>query len=209
MIRWLLNLHPYNISAFRFIAAGCPCDNWTPSFFASSYNSRNRWCQIVRRTIWQFSLPQLLPGFFLYPYKYSHFYFRITNTLSTQPSWKAEVQKILYLSDHEVSALHTSDTESLDGLAFFPIYSWPGDIRYLFHKSEIGNTDNLRFALFAFENNMSPIYFWIFSSSNTERTLARFPNASSKYSGSFTPSLRRNTYGITSMLPNQNSYIWM
>ena len=30
---------------------------------------------------------------------------------------KAEMQKILSLSDHEVSALHTSNSESLDGLA--------------------------------------------------------------------------------------------
>ena len=31
----------------------------------------------------------------------------------------------------------------------------------------------------------------------------------SKFLGSFTPSLRRNTYGITSMSPNQNISIWM
>ena len=38
---------------------------------------------------------------------------------------KAEIQKILSLSDHEATALHTSNMESLDGLAFFPIFSWP------------------------------------------------------------------------------------
>ena len=66
------------------------------------------------------------------------------------------MQKILSFSDHEASALHTSNTESLDGLAFFPICSWPGDIQHLFHKSEIGDTDTFKFVLFAFGNNMSP-----------------------------------------------------
>ena len=54
-----------------------------------------------------------------------------------------------------------------------------------------------------------PICSWIFSSLNTGRTLARFPNNSVKHSGSFIPSLRKDTYGITSMLPNQNISIWM
>ena len=66
------------------------------------------------------------------------------------------MQKILSLSAHEASELHNSNTESLDGLAFFPINSWPGDIRNLFHKSEIGDTDTFKFILFAFGNNMSP-----------------------------------------------------
>ena len=56
---------------------------------------------------------------------------------------------------------------------------------------------------------MSPLCCWIFSSLNTGRTLARFPNESSKYSGSFIPSLRKNIYGITSMSTNQRFSIWM
>ena len=127
-----------------------------PVFFASSYISRNRCCQIVGRTIWQSSVPQLLPGSFPYPYKYLPFYFRITNTLSFS---KAETQKILSLSDHEASALHISNTESLDGLAFFPICSWPADIQHLFHKSEIGDTNTFKLVLHAFGNSMSPHLF--------------------------------------------------
>ena len=66
------------------------------------------------------------------------------------------MQKILSLSDHEASALHSSNTESLDGLAFFSISSWTGYIQHLFHKSEIGDTDTFKFIVFAFGNNMSP-----------------------------------------------------
>ena len=51
--------------------------------------------------------------------------------------------------------------------------------------------------------------FWIFSSLNTRGILTRFPNDSSKHSGSLIPSLRKNTYGITSILPNRNISIWM
>ena len=69
---------------------------------------------------------------------------------------KAEMQKILSLSDHEASALHIFITESPNGLAFFPICSWPGDIQHLLHKSEIGDTSTFKFILFAFGNNMSP-----------------------------------------------------
>ena len=69
------------------------------------------------------------------------------------------MQRILSLSEHEALELQNSNTESLDdGLAFFPINSWPRDIRTLFHKSEIGDTDTFKFILFAFGNNISPIY---------------------------------------------------
>ena len=64
--------------------------------------------------------------------------------------------KILPISDHEASALHISNTESLDGLAYFPICSWPGDIRHLFHKSKIGDIDTFKFVLFALGNKISP-----------------------------------------------------
>ena len=109
----------------------------------------------------------------------------------------AEMQKILSLFDNEGSALHTSSTESLDGLAFFPICSRPGEIQHLFRKSKIGYTDTFKFLTSAFGNNIFPIYSWIFPSSNREKTLVRFPNAPSKYSGSLTPRLRTNPYVIT------------
>ena len=66
------------------------------------------------------------------------------------------MQKILSLSEHESSELHNSNTESLDGLAFFPINSWPRDIQNLFLKCEIGDTDTFKFILFACGNYMSP-----------------------------------------------------
>ena len=107
------------------------------------------------------------------------FCFRITNKLITQ-SWR-QMQRILSLSEHEALELQNSNTESVDGLAFFPINSWPRVIRTLFHKSEIGVTDTFKFILFAFGNNISPIYSWIFFSLNTRRILASFPNESSKH----------------------------
>ena len=94
---------------------------------------------------------------------------------------KTEMQRILSLSEHEALELQNSNTESVDGLAFFPINSWPRVIRTLFHKSEIGVTDTFKFILFAFGNNISPIYSWIFFSLNTRRILASFPNESSKH----------------------------
>ena len=60
-------------------------------------------------------------------------------------------EKDLHLNAvEEASELYTSNTESLDGLAFFSINSWPEDIRQLFHKSEVGDTDAFKFILFAF-----------------------------------------------------------
>ena len=81
------------------------------------------------------------------------FCFRITNKLITQ-SWR-QMQRILSLSEHEALELQNSNTESLDGLAFFPINSWPRVIRTLFHKSEIGDTDTFKFILFALETTYS------------------------------------------------------
>ena len=66
------------------------------------------------------------------------------------------MQKILFLSEHEASELHNSNTESLDHLPFFPKNSWSGGIQDLFHKSKIGDTDTFKFVIFAFGNNMSP-----------------------------------------------------
>ena len=65
---------------------------------------------------------------------------------------KAEMQKILFLRDNEASGLYTSNTESFDGLAFFPICLWPGEIQHLFRKSKIGYTNTFKFVLSAFGN---------------------------------------------------------
>ena len=94
--------------------------------------------------------------FFPYPEKYSPFLFQDYQHIVHKAFLKTEMQKILSFSDHEASALHASNTESLDGLAFFPICSYPGDMQHLFHKSEIGYTNTFKFVLFAFGNNMSP-----------------------------------------------------
>ena len=104
---------------------------------------------------------------------------------------KAEMQRILSLSEHEALELQNSKTESLDGLAFFPINSRPRDIQILFHKSKIDDDDTFKFIVFVFENNMSSICSWIFSSLNTGRILLRFLNESSKHGWSFIPSLRK------------------
>ena len=69
---------------------------------------------------------------------------------------KADMQRTLPLSEHEVLEFQNSNIESLDGLAFFPISSWPGDIQTLFHKTEIGGIDTFQLILFAYGNNMSP-----------------------------------------------------
>ena len=55
------------------------------------------------------------------------------------------MQRILSLSEHEALVLQNSNTDSLDGVAFFPINAWPRDIQTLVHKFEIGGTDTFRF----------------------------------------------------------------
>ena len=72
---------------------------------------------------------------------------------------KTEMQRIPSLSDHEAAELHNCNTESLDGLAFFPINSWPADIRNLFHKSEPSDISTFKFIVFAFDSNISPHLF--------------------------------------------------
>ena len=69
------------------------------------------------------------------------------------------MQKILSLSEHEAQELQNSNTESLDGFAFFPINSWAREIWNLFHKSEIDDTDNFKLMFFAFSNNVPHPYF--------------------------------------------------
>ena len=84
------------------------------------------------------------------PFLFQH-YQQIVNT----DFLKAEMQKILSLSEHETSELQNSNTKSLDSLAFFPINSLPRDIQNVFYKSEIFDTDTFKFVLFAFGSNMS------------------------------------------------------
>ena len=83
------------------------------------------------------------------------FWFRITSTLLT-PSWRQRCKK--YSPSLIMKPQHSTlpTTECLDGLTFFPICSWPGDMQHLFHKSEIGDTETFKFVVFAFGNKMSP-----------------------------------------------------
>ena len=109
--------------------------------------------------MWLYDSPHC-HGFFLvfFPFLIQKFGFLFQNYqyIVHTAFLKTEVQRILSLSDHEASALHTSNAEFLNGLAFFPICSWPEDILLLFHKSEIGDTDTFKFVLFAFGNNTCP-----------------------------------------------------
>ena len=50
---------------------------------------------------------------------------------------------------------------------------------------------------------------WNFPHSLRFPLLARYPKKSCRHSGSFFPSLIKNTYGMTSILPNQNASICM
>ena len=113
--------------------------------------------------------------FFPYPYKYFSFFFQDYQHIVHTAVLKADIQKILCLSDHEATLLHTSNIESLDSLAFFPIFSWPGDIRHLLHKSEIGHTDTFKFVLFEFESNMSPHLFLNFLFIKYRKTPGKIP----------------------------------
>ena len=98
----------------------------------------------------------------------------------------------------------------LMALLFFPINSWPRDIRNLFHKSKNGNTNTFKVILFTFGNNISFIWSWIFFPFNTRRNLPRFPNEFSRHSESLIPSLRKNIYGITSIFPSKISpFRWL
>ena len=147
--------------------------------------------------------------YFTYPYRYSPFYFRITYKLSTQPSWRQRCKKILFLSYHEASKLHNSKTESLDSLSFFPINSWPGDIRNLFYKSEIGDTDTFKFILFAFGNSLSPHLLLNFLLIKYRNKPGKIPKRIFQIQWIIHSIPEKHTYRITSMSPNQNIAIWM
>ena len=114
------------------------------------------------------------------------------------------MQRIFSLSEHEVLDLQNSNTESFDGLAFFLINLWPRDIWTLFQKSEIGDTDNFKFYVFAFENNMSPHLLLNFLFIKYWKNTGKITKRISKHSGALIPSLIKNTFGITSILPNLN-----
>ena len=72
---------------------------------------------------------------------------------------KNSVSLSLSLSEHEAQELQNSNTESLDGFAFFPANSWTREIWNLFHKSEISNIDNFKLIFFAFSNNKPHPFF--------------------------------------------------
>ena len=57
--------------------------------------------------------------YFPHPYIYSPFLFQDYQQMINTGFLKAELQKILSLSEREATELHDSNTESLDGLAFF------------------------------------------------------------------------------------------
>ena len=117
------------------------------------------------------------------------------------------MQKILSLSEHEAQELQNSNIESLDGFAFFPINSWTREIWNLFHKFEIGDTDNFKLIFFAFSNNMAHPYFHLnFHFIKYQKYPTKIPKriVFSKHSGLFIPSLTKKIYGITSIFPNQN-----
>ena len=104
----------------------------------------------------QFSLPEDLLGISLTHIDIPPFSFQDYQQIVNTVFLKAEMQKILSLSEHQASELHNSNSESLDGKAFFPINSWPEDVENLFYKFETGDNDTFKFILFAFGNNMSP-----------------------------------------------------
>ena len=94
--------------------------------------------------------------YFPYPYRYLRlFYFRITNKSSTQPSWKQRYKKYYPSLNMKPQGSIILTQIPLMALRF----SWPGNIRNLFDKSEIGDTDDtFKFILFAFGNNMAPLH---------------------------------------------------
>ena len=84
---------------------------------------------------------------------------------------------------------------------------WPRNIQTLFHKFEIGDTDTFKFILFAVGKNMSPHLLLNFLFIKYQRNPGKIPKH--KHGGQVIPSLRRNTYSITLILPNRNISIWM
>ena len=122
-------------------------------------------------------MPQNLLGTSLTHTGIPPFYFRITNKLSTQPSWRQRCKKD-----------YPFNTESLNVLAFFPINS---EIFPVNPKLVIPTPSNSSFL--HLETTNPPICSRIFSSLNAGRTLARFPNKFSKYSGSLIPYLKKKT----------------
>ena len=118
------------------------------------------------------------------------------------------MQRILSLSEHDVFEFLNFNSEPFDGLAFFPIHG-QGTSKLSSINPKLVTPTSSNSSSLHLETTCTPICSWIFSSLNIGRILARFLNESSKHSGSVIPSLTKNTYGITLILPNQNIFIWM
>ena len=58
-----------------------------------------------------------------------------------------------YLSPQNILKERYHIQKSLDGNAFFPIYTWPLDIQLLFTNIPINDTDTFKFIIFMFGNN--------------------------------------------------------
>ena len=70
-------------------------------------------------------------------YRYPLLFFQDYQEIVSTAFLNAEMQKILSLSEREAQELQNSNTESLDGFAFFLINSWTREIWNLLHKSKM------------------------------------------------------------------------
>ena len=83
---------------------------------------------------------------------------------SGKMSWVKEYREtIRYLSKAEVIAERKELFEIINGDAFFPLSSWPRDLRLAFWKKPIGDTETFKLLLFCLGNGCSPplISRWI------------------------------------------------
>ena len=101
------------------------------------------------------------------------------------------MQEILSLSEHEGLELKNSNTESLDGFAFFQLIHDQGTSGLSSINPKLVTPTPSNSSSFHLETTCPPICFWIFSALNVPRILAGFWNKSSKHSGSFILSLRK------------------
>ena len=72
-------------------------------------------------------------------------------------------ETVRYLSRKEVSEERADLVKTLNGDAFFPLKSWPEDIRMAFWRKPIGDRDTFKLMLFCLGNGCSPnlISRWI------------------------------------------------
>lgn len=67
-----------------------------------------------------------------------------------------EAHKINSLTQKEAQENYAEILESIDGLSFFPINSWPTHLQDLLQQDQFGDTDTFKFLLFAHGNAMAP-----------------------------------------------------